>query len=69
MLNQQLKDLERDGFIDREIFAEMPPRVEYTLTGLGESFLPVLEHIKEWGEQKNITGHYVKLIGEQDGIH
>lgn len=62
MLNQQLKELERDGFIHREIFAEMPPRVEYSLTELGQSFLPVLEHIRKWGQTKQITERYLQLI-------
>ncbi|MEL7003326.1 MAG: helix-turn-helix domain-containing protein [Bacteroidota bacterium] len=62
MLSQQLKELERDGFIHREIFAEMPPRVEYSLTEFGRSFLPVLERIKEWGEDNKIMEHYRQSI-------
>lgn len=41
------------GFLLRHDFCEVPPRVEYTLTELGESFLPVLDYIKAWGD-KNI---------------
>ncbi len=49
-LTKQLRELEADGFILRHDFHEVPPHVEYTLTELGESFLSVLDHIKEWGD-------------------
>ena len=52
-LTKQLRELETDGFLLRHDFCEVPPRVEYTLTELGESFLPVLDYIKAWGD-KNI---------------
>ena len=44
----QLRELEQDGFLHREIYKEIPPRVEYTLTELGESFLPILEMMMTW---------------------
>ena len=50
MLTQQLRELEANGLIDRTIFAEVPPRVEYALTPLGESLLPVVKAMGEWGE-------------------
>ena len=49
-LTKQLRELETDGFINRYDFKEVPPHVEYTLTPLGESFMSVLEVIKQWGD-------------------
>jgi DNA-binding HxlR family transcriptional regulator len=50
MLTQQLRELEADGLIDRAVFAQVPPRVEYTLTPFGESLLPVIKSMGEWGK-------------------
>jgi DNA-binding HxlR family transcriptional regulator len=49
-LTLQLRELEESGVISREVFAEVPPRVEYTLTPFGETLTPVLLAMKEWGE-------------------
>lgn len=51
MLTRQLRELEADGFLDRQIFAEIPPRVEYTVTDLGESLFPIITAMKVWGEE------------------
>ena len=50
-LTKQLRELEADGFISRYDFKEVPPHVEYNLTSLGESFIPVFEHMKRWGDE------------------
>jgi DNA-binding HxlR family transcriptional regulator len=49
MLTTQLRDLERDGIIHREIFREIPPRVEYSVTEFGESLRPVIVAMGDWG--------------------
>ena len=49
-LTKQLRELERDGFLHREIYKEIPPKVEYSLTDFGESFIPVLQTMMTWSE-------------------
>lgn len=50
-LTKQLRELEADGFLIRHDFREVPPRVEYTLSELGKSFMDVLSYMKAWGER------------------
>ncbi|RYG48762.1 transcriptional regulator [bacterium] len=50
MLTQQLRELERDGIVHREVYAEVPPRVEYSLTELGRTLEPVLNLMSDWGQ-------------------
>jgi DNA-binding HxlR family transcriptional regulator len=50
-LTQTLRNLERDGLVERTVYATIPPRVEYRLTTLGHSASDLLESLREWAEQ------------------
>ncbi len=50
VLTSNLRAMEEDGLLTREVFPEVPPRVEYTLTPLGQSMSPILDAMAEWGE-------------------
>jgi len=49
MLTLQLKELESDQLIHREVFAEIPPRVEYSLTSIAQDLLPIWPALEQWG--------------------
>lgn len=50
MLTNQLRELERDGLIARKVYAEVPPKVEYSMTEFGKTLEPVLFALKQWAE-------------------
>lgn len=57
VLTAQLRDMEEKGLVSRKAYAEVPPRVEYTLTDTGYSLKPILDAMQDWGEaykKKNI---------------
>ncbi|WP_078409916.1 winged helix-turn-helix transcriptional regulator [Priestia abyssalis] len=51
ILTRQLRELEEDQMIHREVYKEVPPKVEYSLTPLGKSFIPILNSMGEWGKK------------------
>lgn len=51
VLTAQLRAMEESGLVHRKVYAEVPPRVEYTLTALGRSLSPILEAMQSWGEE------------------
>ena len=58
-LTKQLRELEEDGFLHREIYKEVPPKVEYTLTEIGKSFVPILHEMMAWSETHLCPAGYV----------
>ena len=59
MLTQQLRELEAQSLIHREVFPVVPPKVEYSLTELGKSLMPILVAMRDWGADymRNNTAH------------
>jgi DNA-binding HxlR family transcriptional regulator len=62
MLSLQLKQLEKDGFVFRKIYAEVPPRVEYSLTEEGKTLIPTLEAMCLWGKTKAKTQGVIQEV-------
>ena len=58
VLAAQLRDMEKSGLVHREVYAEVPPRVEYALRDLGNSMRPILDSMEQWGRdyQKMVRG-------------
>jgi DNA-binding HxlR family transcriptional regulator len=59
MLSAQLRELEADGLIHRKVYAQVPPKVEYTLTAFGETLAPVILAMTKWGKS------FVKTAGKE----
>ena len=59
-LANQLKKLEGEGLISRKVYAEVPLRVEYSLTEIGKQFQPVLDSVQDWGSQ------YISYLHEKN---
>jgi DNA-binding HxlR family transcriptional regulator len=50
MLTQQLREMEADGLVRRKVYAQVPPKVEYSLTSRGRTLLPIVEAMCKWGK-------------------
>ncbi|MDD6432837.1 MAG: helix-turn-helix domain-containing protein [Lactobacillaceae bacterium] len=61
MLTQSLKEMESDGLVNRKVYPEVPPRVEYSLTATGKTLRPVIGALNDWGTQfiKNNPADYL----------
>ena len=59
MLTQQLRELERHGIVARKIYREVPPKVEYSLTRLGQTLRPAMAELCKWGEEHPAKGRKV----------
>ena len=64
-LTKQLRELEQDGFISRYIYPEVPPKVEYSLTELGKSFVPILTQMMMWSQAHLCARDYVSPYTEE----
>ena len=63
VLIQNLKELVKDGLVHRKEYRQIPPKVEYSLTDLGRSYIPVLDGMFEWG--KSYASYF---ISKEDGL-
>ena len=61
MLTQQLREMERNGLVERQVFAQVPPKVEYSLTELGASLEPVVESMCRWGQAQRAKRPLVEV--------
>ena len=55
ILTRQLRELEEDQMVHREVYKEVPPKVEYSLTPLGQSFIPILQSMGEWSKKNLVS--------------
>jgi len=66
MLTLQLRELERDGIVHREIYKEIPPKVEYSLTEFGRSLEPIILLMKDWGEKHKNRINNVRAMEKEE---
>ena len=52
MLTQTLRELEKDNLVDRKVYHQVPPKVEYSLTEVGKELIPFISYLKEWGDKQ-----------------
>jgi DNA-binding HxlR family transcriptional regulator len=65
MLTLQLRELEEDGVVHREVYHQVPPKVEYSLTEFGKTLIPIIIQMKEWGETYKKTAPFLNKMEDQ----
>jgi DNA-binding HxlR family transcriptional regulator len=68
MLTQQLRELEQDGIVNRIVYNQVPPKVEYELTAYGDSLRPILDSLCNWGEHHIIKEYGSKAAMLEDNV-
>lgn len=68
MLTNQLRELERDGLISRKVYAEVPPKVEYSITAFGKTLEPVLLALKQWADAQMVPRMKVPMVNDPEGM-
>lgn len=68
MLTNQLRELERDGLISRKVYAEVPPKVEYSITAFGKTLEPVLLALKQWADAQMVPRMKVPIVNDPEGV-
>lgn len=66
MLSKQLKELEKSDILERKVFSEIPPRVEYSLTPKGKSLMPVVQAMKKWGQKNDGQHNITKPLNQEN---
>ncbi|WP_096439047.1 winged helix-turn-helix transcriptional regulator [Alteribacter populi] len=66
VLTSQLRELEEDGLVHREVYPEVPPKVEYSLTERGKSLMPIIENMYTWGKE-NIKDFMRENLARKQG--
>ncbi|MGL4740941.1 MAG: winged helix-turn-helix transcriptional regulator [Sarcina sp.] len=66
MLTRQLRELEEDKLINRVVYKEVPPKVEYSLNEMGKSVIPILNELRAWGFNYNEKNHIAKIAKEEN---
>ncbi|THB65027.1 MAG: transcriptional regulator [Desulfovibrio sp.] len=66
MLTRQLRELEADGLVHREVYAQVPPKVEYSLTPVGKSVMPIMRDLCQWGRdfESRLKAHLAQAADE-----
>ncbi|CAH1190431.1 hypothetical protein PAECIP111892_00181 [Paenibacillus auburnensis] len=71
MLTLQLRELEEDGVVHREVYHQVPPKVEYSLTEFGKTLIPIIKLMRDWGEvykTKQLSSESCEQIEEDVGV-